>query len=144
RITKDKGISELLEAFRKIDEKHDECILLIIGSIENGDPILPEDLKFIEENPKIIHINHVNNPINYYNNMHVLVFPTHREGFGNVSIEAQALEVPVITYDVTGAKDTVLHNKTGFIVPKKDSKAISDKLSYFYQNEDKRIEFGLN
>lgn len=144
RITKDKGISELLEAFRKINEKHDECILLIIGSIETGDPVPSQDLNFIKESHQIIHIDHVNNPINYYNNMSVLVFPTHREGFGNVSIEAQALEVPVITYDVTGAKDTVLHNKTGFIVPKEDSNAIFDKLSYFYQNEDKRTEFGQN
>lgn len=144
RITKDKGISELLESFRKVNNQHEESVLLIIGSMEVGDPVSKYDLDFIQDNPNIIHINHVDNPINYYNNMDVLVFPTHREGFGNVSIEAQSLQVPVITYDVTGAKDTVLNGYTGYIVEKNNINAITDKINYFIQNEDARVTFGRN
>ena len=57
---------------------------------------------------------HVNDTVRYYNTMDVLLFPTYREGFGNVSIEAQAVEVPVIANNVTGAKDTLVDNFTGF------------------------------
>lgn len=57
---------------------------------------------------------HVNDTVRYYNIMDVLLFPTYREGFGNVSIEAQAVEVPVIVNNVTGAKDTLVDNFTGF------------------------------
>ena len=51
---------------------------------------------------------HVNDTVNYYNHMDVLVFPTYREGFGNVSIEAQAVEVPVIVNNVTEQKIRLL------------------------------------
>lgn len=142
RITQDKGISELIEAFKRIQSVNNKSVLIIIGSLETGDPISDNDLNFIKNNADVIHINHVENPVNYYNNMDVLVFPTHREGFGNVSIEAQALEVPVITYNVTGAKDTVVNEHTGFIVEKNDINAIYEKLLYFIQNEDIRIKFG--
>ena len=70
----------------------------------------------------------VSNTVNYYNHMDVLVFPTYREGFGNVSIEAQALGVPVITTNVTGAKDTVIDGETGYIVPKGDYADIASKI----------------
>lgn len=144
RITKDKGITELLETFKNVTKDHEDIVLLIIGSIETGDPISKEELNFIHNTQNIIHINHTTNPVCYYNNIDLLIFPTHREGFGNVSIEAQALKVPVVTFNVTGAKDTVINNKTGYIVEKGDIATLTNRVNHLIENPDIRKEFGKN
>lgn len=144
RIVKDKGIEDLIKAFKLLENRIENVKLLLIGSIEEGDSVNKSDLKFIQENENVIHIDHVENPVKYYNNMDVFIFPTYREGFGNVSIEAQSLGVPVITYDVTGAKDTVLNNKTGFIVEPGDYIEIANKIEKLLKDEKLKKGMGLN
>lgn len=144
RVSKDKGIQDLIKAYKHVESKNKNVKLLIIGSIEEEDPINKEDLTFITEDSRVIYIDHVSNPVNYYNNMDVFVFPTYREGFGNVSIEAQVLGVPTITYDVTGAKDTVLNNETGFIVKPGDYIGIANKLELLLNDQILRENLGIN
>ena len=76
--------------------------------------------------------------------MDVLLFPTYREGFGNVSIEAQALEIPVITSNATGAKDTVEDKHTGYIVEIGDYIKIAEKTETLIIDETLRYELGRN
>lgn len=144
RIVKDKGIEDLVKAFKIIENKYNNVKLLIIGSIETEDPINKNELSFIMEGENVIYRDHVENPINYYNNMDVFIFPTYREGFGNVSIEAQALGIPTITYNVTGAKDTVVNHKTGFIVEPGNYAEIANKIELLLKNENLKINLGKN
>lgn len=144
RIVKDKGIEELIEAFKIILGKSYNVKLMVIGSVEKGNAISDKDYLFLKNNPNVLLIDHVSNPISYYNNMYLFVFPTHREGFGNVSIEAQALKVPVITTNVTGAIDTVVDGKTGFIVEKGSVEAIANKIEKLINNEKLRSKLGEN
>ncbi|MFQ3853160.1 glycosyltransferase family 4 protein [Staphylococcus sp. 2S1] len=144
RIVKDKGIQELIEAFKKVLKKSYNVKLMVIGSIEKGNAIREKDYWFLKNNPNVLLIEHVSNPVSYYNNMDLFVFPTHREGFGNVSIEAQALEVPVITTNVTGAIDTVIDEETGFIVEKGNVEAIVNKIEKLINNEQLRRTLGEN
>src|SRR5699024_8924060 len=142
RLVKDKGIEDLVKAFKIIEKKYRNVKLLVIGSIEDGDSISKNDLTFILENKNVVYKNHVDNPVNYYNNMDVFIFPTYREGFGNVSIEAQALGIPTITYNVTGAKDTVINNETGFIVEPGDYVKIAEKIELLLINEKLKASMG--
>jgi len=142
RLVKDKGIEDLVKAFKIIEKKYRNVKLLVIGSIEDGDSISKNDLTFILENKNVVYKNHVDNPVNYYNNMDVFIFPTYREGFGNVSIEAQALGIPTITYNVTGAKDTVINNETGFIVEPGDYVKIAEKIELLLINEKLKARMG--
>lgn len=142
RLVKDKGIEDLVKAFKIIEKKYRNVKLLVIGSIEDGDSISKNDLTFILENKNVVYKNHVDNPVNYYNNMDVFIFPTYREGFGNVSIEAQALGIPTITYNVTGAKDTVINNETGFIVEPGDYVKIAEKIELLLINEKLKVRMG--
>ncbi|MRE71921.1 glycosyltransferase family 4 protein [Mammaliicoccus sciuri] len=144
RVVKDKGIEDLIKAFKLLENRIENVKLLLIGSIEEGNSVNKSDLKFIQENENVIHIDHVENPVKYYNNMDVFIFPTYREGFGNVSIEAQSLGVPVITYDVTGAKDTVLNNKTGFIVEPSDYIEIANKIEKLIKDEKLKKDMSQN
>lgn len=144
RIVKDKGIHELIKSFKIVKNKGYNVKLLVIGSLEKGNSISESDYLFLTEDPNVVLIKHVSNPISFYNNMDVFVFPTYREGFGNVSIEAQALEVPVITTNATGAVDTVVDGETGFIVDKGDYKAIVEKVEKLINNSSLRKYLGYN
>lgn len=113
RITKDKGINEILKAFEKID-----CgKLLMIGKIECADS-LDRDLYYRSLNNKsIIYAGQIANVEQYYAALDVLLLPSYREGFGNVIIEAGAMGTPAIVSDIPGPIDAVIANKTALIVP---------------------------
>jgi lipopolysaccharide/colanic/teichoic acid biosynthesis glycosyltransferase len=72
----------------------------------------------------------------------VLALPTYREGFPNVPLEAAAAGKPVVTTDATGARDAVLHEKTGLIVPTKDSFALAKALKQILQNPELAAQMG--
>ncbi|MEX6216483.1 glycosyltransferase [Mammaliicoccus sciuri] len=74
--------------------------------------------------------------------MDVFVFPTYREGFGNVSIKAQILGIPTITYNVTGAKDTVKNNETGYIVRTGDYHEIANKIEILINDLELKNKLG--
>lgn len=144
RIVKDKGISELIKSFQKLQELKYNIKLLIVGDFEKADSISDEEIKILKNDSNIVWVNRVDNPVAYFNNMDVFVFPTYREGFGNVSIEAQLLKVPVITTNVTGAKDTVINGETGFIVEKNEVDAIVEKIELLINDENYRKSLGEN
>ena len=144
RIVKDKGISELIKSFQKLQELKYNIKLLIVGDFEKADSISDEEIKILKNDSNIVWVNRVDNPVAYFNNMDVFVFPTYREGFGNVSIEAQLLKVPVITTNVTGAKDTVINGETGFIVEKNEVDAIVEKIELLINDENYRKNLGEN
>lgn len=144
RIVKDKGIKEVIEAFKIIRNKGYNTKLLVVGKVEKDDSISIADFEFLQENNDVVLVGEVSDTVNYYNNMDVLVFPTHREGFGNVSIEAQAVEVPVITTNVTGAKDTVKSEETGYIVEQGDYIGIAEKIELLINNPELRSKLGSN
>ncbi|MEB8094956.1 glycosyltransferase family 4 protein [Staphylococcus caprae] len=144
RIVKDKGIREVIESFKILKDKGYKVKLLIVGALEKDDSIGEEYYNFISNNKDIVLTGYVDQPVNYYNHMDVLLFPTYREGFGNVSIEAQALEIPVITSNATGAKDTVEDKHTGYIVEIGDYIKIAEKTETLIIDETLRYELGRN
>lgn len=144
RINSSKGINELVNAFEKLQKRYKKIALLLVGAKEEKNPITKETNTKINRNPHIKEIGRVNDPVPYYFIMDVLAFPTHREGFGNVSIEAQATMTPVVTTNATGAIDTVINNKTGFIVDVGDEIALEQHLEKFIINPNSIKEMGEN
>ena len=129
RFTRDKGIPELLTAFRLVRRRFPGAILLLIGSYEQGDPIPVETRTAIENDPGVIRIDFAQDIAPYYLLMDVFVLPTHREGFPNTVLEAQAASRPVVTTMATGAIDSVRDRVTGFVVPVGDAAAMADALA---------------
>lgn len=116
RLTKDKGIDDLVAAFTELSAEHTNLTLLLVGDFEAGDMVSPLTQKRIEENPHIVKTGFVPKTASYYRLMDVFILPTYREGFGNVILEAAAANVPVVTTNVTGAKDAIIPNETGLLV----------------------------
>lgn len=117
RITKDKGINELIKAFELIENKESDTKLILIGEIEKNNNIDGSLLNYAQNSKNIIFIDHVCNIEEYYPMLDVLILPSYREGFGNVVIEAEAMGVPVIVSDIPGPRDAMENCVTGLLVP---------------------------
>jgi lipopolysaccharide/colanic/teichoic acid biosynthesis glycosyltransferase len=142
RFVKDKGMRELVEAFRELSASRPELRLLLVGDYEAGDPVEPEIRRYIEATPTILRTGFVADTAPYYALMDVFVLPTYREGFPGVPLEAQASEVAVVTTNATGAVDSVQHGVTGLIVPLKDTKALTEPIDALLRNPEMRADMG--
>jgi glycosyltransferase involved in cell wall biosynthesis len=129
RLTKDKGTSELVEAYLDLRRDIPDLRLLLVGEMEAGDPLPPHIRSLIENAPGIVHTGFLQDPADYYHVLDVLAFPTHREGFGTVALEAHAASKPVIAARATGVQDAVIHGVTGILVPVGDAQALANALA---------------
>lgn len=120
RITKDKGINELIEAYRKVEKRASNTKLVFIGQFEKNNNLDINLLDYAKKNENIIFIDKVDNIEEYFPLFDVLVLPSYREGFGNVVIEAEAMGVPVIASDIPGPRDAMEKNVTGLLTPVKE------------------------
>lgn len=116
RKTKDKGAIDIIDAFNRVKKqaKNKLIKLLYIGPYEeNINLSLRQAFSFNQ----IIDIGLVKNPLDYLSISNVFCLPSYREGFGNVIIDAAALGIPSIGYDIIGLKDSIVNEKTGITCP---------------------------
>lgn len=143
RLTGDKGIPELLEAFELLVERVPECWLVLVGWFDEAEDRVDEAVRErIAAHTRIRHVGFVRDVERQYRGMDVLALPTHREGFPNVALEAAASGVPVVTTEATGARDAVLDGVTGVLVPTGDAVALAGALGGLLMDGDRRLEMG--
>lgn len=135
RLVKDKGIAELVDAFASLQETHHDLKLLLAGQFETDlDPLPEATLNEIKENPGIIHIDWTPYVEYYMALADFFVFPSHREGFPNVLLQAGALKTPVICSVIPGNVDIVENEITGLSFPVGDKERICAQLDYALAN----------
>jgi glycosyltransferase involved in cell wall biosynthesis len=142
RLTNDKGIPELVTAFGLVRQRFPTAALLLVGSYERGDPVPPETRAAIESDSNVIRVDFTSEIAPYYFVMDTLVLPTHREGFPNVVLEAQAASRPVVTTGATGALDSVCDGVTGIVVPVGDAVALADAILKLMSDRDLALRMG--
>ena len=126
RLTQDKGISELLIAYRMLRLSNPMLRLLLVGEFEKGDSLSREIVRSIGADPGVLVTGWVDDTAPYYQLMTVLALPSRREGFGQVLLEAAAAGVPVIGTAVTGVVDAIVKDVTGILVPVGDASALAE------------------
>lgn len=135
RLVCDKGINELVEAFRKLNAEHPDTRLVLVGRKEQDiDPVLPETLKEIETNPHIQAIGQTDDVRPWLAAADALVFPSYREGFPNVVLEAGAMGLPSIVTDINGSREIIIEGLNGTIIPPRDAHAIHTAMSTWVTN----------
>lgn len=134
RLVGDKGINELIKAYCKVNDENSK--LLLVGPFENElDPLLPETSERIKENKNIISVGFQKDVISYFAISNSLVFPSYREGFPNVVMQAGAMELPCIVTDINGSNEIIEENINGTIVPVKDSEALYQAMIKMMNNK---------
>ncbi len=117
RIVGDKGIVELVEAWRTIRKRHPRARLLVVGPFEERDGVPAWVGETLRSDPNVHLFGFVRDLPRYYEAMDFLVLPSHREGFPNVPLEAAAMGIPTITTNAVGCVDAVVDGVTGLRVP---------------------------
>ncbi len=124
RLTRDKGVAELLAVFQALEKDIPNLHLLLVGGFEEGDAVSARLRDEIWSNPRVHITGFVNDTAAYYSAFDLLVFPSHREGLPNVPLEAAASGRPTAGFAATGTVDAVLHGQTGTLVPVGDVKGL--------------------
>lgn len=143
RLVGDKGINELVEAFSKINSRYPNTRLLLVGQKEqNLDPLKPETLQEIERNPAIEAVGPQTDVRPWLLASDALVFPSYREGFPNVVIEAGAMGLPSIVTDINGSREIIIEGQNGVIIPSKDTDALFEAMELFINDPEKVKKLG--
>lgn len=141
RISRDKGIEDLLNAFRRLIKFSPNSALWIVGPDEGG---LSESMKmqFLDLKLPIFWFDSTHYPEQYMCGADVLVLPSYREGFGSVIIEAAACGVPSIAYKIYGVSDAIEHGVTGVLTSTGNWISLSDEMLKLTQDIDRRNKMG--
>jgi glycosyltransferase involved in cell wall biosynthesis len=142
RLVPRKGVCELIEAWRVLRGQIPNSKLVLVGPLEDAQPLPAETLEVITNDPRVIRPGFVSNVEEYLCLMNVFVFPAHWEGFGNVLIQASACEVPIVATRVTGVRDAVNHSVSGVLVEKGDVNAIIEAVSRYQATPELAKEHG--
>ncbi|MFN4299812.1 MAG: glycosyltransferase family 4 protein [Thermaurantimonas sp.] len=138
RVTRDKGVYELVDAFESLYENYPNLRLIMMGHIKCEKTFE----KRFRSHPGIIHIPFQDNVPLYMSLFDIFVLPSWREGFPNVPVQAAAMGLPVIVSDATGCIDSVNENVNGLVFKARDKEALRNALKYYIINEEKRLEHG--
>ena len=139
RLDRDKGIDELVQAFRKLEQEYPNAHLFLVGAEE------PEGKSILDETKEIIarddHI-HLSDGWQadvrpWYAAADALVHPSRREGFPNVVIEAGAMGLASIVTDINGSREIVKDGQNGTIVPAQDPEAMYAAMKDFLDHPEK-------
>jgi len=160
RLVGDKGINELVEAFQKLEIRDQKLgissepqisslqspisnsqsripKLLLVGPLETElDPLEEKILKEIESNQNIISVGFQKDVRPYFAIADALVFPSYREGFPNVVMQAGAMELPSIVSDINGCNEIIVEGENGTIIPVKNTEAITVAMQKLMEDKD--------
>lgn len=123
RLSLQKGLSELADAWRSVRDTQPDVRLLIVSppEVEAGAAGVVTGLR---ADPRVHMVGFMPDPAVAYAAMDCLVLPSHGEGFGIVVLEAGAMELPVIATAVSGCVDAVVQEETGILVEPRDAGAL--------------------
>lgn len=132
RIVRDKGINELVAAFDRLHRERPDTRLVLVGRREDDlDPVLPRTLERIDCGDGISAVGNQADVRPFYVAADALVFPSYREGFPNVVIEAGAMGLPSIVTDINGSREIIIDGQNGVIIPPQDEEALHHAMEWF-------------
>lgn len=146
-LSKDKGIEEALKAFQKIHQQKPDWQFWIAGKGDTGyvDTLQTLSRQYgIDKQTTFFGFVSQEKKFELMSRAHILINPSHREGWGLVNIEANAMETPVVGYDVVGVRDSVQNGKTGILVPFGDSSSLAQNIIELVSDEQKYKTFAQN
>lgn len=136
RLVKDKGISELIEAFKQLSSAN--AVLRICG---DG----PDATKFkaqAKDAPNIEFLGHVDNVVQVLSDSDIFVHPTYHEGFGLSLVEAEMCGLPIIASNVGSIPEIVTSGVNGILAEPKNTEQLASAMKELINNPTKRKKMG--
>lgn len=138
RIAKDKGILDLISAFKEHQKNYINSYMIIIGPQEL-------DYEFLNQinHPNILYLGFKRDVHLYFKCLDTLVLPSYREGFGSVLLEAAASSLPIIATNINGPRDFIRHNENGYLIEPKDVESLKMALDFFRENTNEVKRYAI-
>ena len=149
RIVSDKGINELIKAFSELQAAGNNELtgikLLLVGGLESDlDPLNPETLAEINQNRDIISVGFQQDVRPFFAISDALAFPSYREGFPNVVMQAGAMGLPSIVSDINGCNEIIVEGENGLIIPPKNVEKLKEKMLTLARDKNLYIKLKEN
>lgn len=138
RIARDKGIHELVAAMRHLPDVR----LIVVGGYDDTDPIDDADREYIETSPQVAAVGWHDDVRPYLKAADALVFPSYREGFPNVPMQAGAMCKASIVTDINGCNEIIINGENGSIVAARDTDALTQAMQWFANHPAEVAEMG--
>ncbi|WKK80796.2 glycosyltransferase family 4 protein [Marivirga arenosa] len=136
RLVEDKGIHDLVKAFKNIEAN---SYLILVGAFEDErEAVNPEIKSEIENNCRIIHVGFQKDIRPFLAASDIFVFPSYREGFPNVVLQAASMGLPSIVSDINGSNEIITHGENGLIVPVKSANELESAMVELLTDLSKR------
>ena len=133
RIVKEKGISELIEAFRIVAKKHPEIVLKIYGD----GPDLKSYSELAGDARNIVFYGATNKPLEVMAECDIFVLPSYQEGLSLSLLDAAMMKKKIIASDVGGNSEIVVDKETGLLVPVKNVSKLAVAMEWMLCNQKK-------
>lgn len=132
RIVRDKGMDELAEAMMKLQRSKRVCKLILVGWFEKEKRGITEiHENFFRNNNIVTYVGYKKDVRPYLLAADALVFPSYREGFPRVVLEAGSMGLPSIVTDINGCNEIIVNGENGLIIPPKDVDALYEAMCRF-------------
>jgi glycosyltransferase involved in cell wall biosynthesis len=136
RLKRDKGVLDLLEAFKRLQPRFPGLHLLLVGPDEEGFEPLFQGI------PNVHRVGYSSSVENYMAAADIFCLPSYREGFGLVLVEAGAAGLPVVASRIYGITDAVIDEENGLLHRPGDIADLGEKLAILIENATLRRAFG--
>ena len=138
RIVGDKGMNELTACMKKFKKEGKDIKLLLVGRFESElDPLDAGNEEFLRTNENVCFVGYQSDVRPFFVAADVLVFPSYREGFPNVVLQAGAMGIPSIVTDINGCNEIIKEDLNGKIFPPKDADALFREMEWCIDNKDR-------
>ena len=145
RIVKDKGMDELAEAMNRLLRMNKKCKLMLVGWFEREQGSITEEHEnFFRNNDSVLYVGYKKDVRPYLAAADALVFPSYREGFPRVVLEAGAMGLPSIVTDINGCNEIIVEGENGVIIPPRDKNSLYEAMLHFIDNPDKTTAMAAN
>lgn len=144
RLVREKGILELMQALRIVQQYLPTVRTLLIGRVDHDKPdaLTPEVARSYGLAEACIFTRFRQDMPELYALMDVLVLPSHREGFPRSLMEASAMGVPCVVTNIRGCREVVMHNRNGLLVSLGDVQALANAIIELLTNREKAQRMG--
>lgn len=144
RIVKDKGINELVQSFDRINQEYSNTKLILVGTFERElDPLKTETERIIDNNPNILSVGYQKDVRAYLSIADVLTFPSYREGFPNVVMQAAAMQLNSIVSNINGCNEIIKNGENGLIISAQNEEELYQEMKWCFNNQEQSKSMGL-